>query len=468
MRKLFQSAIVAASCLAGSPLAAADLGLVKKPAPVEYVRVCNAYGAGFFYIPGTQNCLRIGARARFEYQYNEPFNRATSRTGFRVSARPFVDARTETEYGKLRTYFRLNMYRATGTLRSGTQEALGAAEFPSAAGVDFVGKAQTLITVQDAFIQLGGFTAGRTVSFFEFFGPSGLTFIGVEGQTSQTNPGTNLFAYTHSFGGGFSGTLSIEDAIEHRNRTFSPAFLGAAAGTTFGFGGFNMPDIVGQVRYDADWGALQINALTHEFNFVALNVAGVPSATGSPAPDAEYGYGVRGGARINLPFLAKGDTLWLQADYGQGIPLGYLFGDSCGLGGTTQCGQGRLANLPTLDAVVTSPVAGVFRPKLTTTTGFTGAIQHFYLPNLRQTVFGSYLRLDYARSTFVPDGDIGRIGTNLIWSPISQLDIGGEVMYSRFTASREFLGAPGVPAAFTGTRREQDYWQFRSRVQREF
>ena len=42
---------------------AADLP-AKKAVAVEYVRVCSAYGAGFFYIPGTETCLRIGGRVR--------------------------------------------------------------------------------------------------------------------------------------------------------------------------------------------------------------------------------------------------------------------------------------------------------------------------------------------------------------------------------------------------------------------
>jgi hypothetical protein len=37
---------------------AADLPV--KAAPVEYVKVCSLYGAGFFYIPGTDTCLKIG------------------------------------------------------------------------------------------------------------------------------------------------------------------------------------------------------------------------------------------------------------------------------------------------------------------------------------------------------------------------------------------------------------------------
>ena len=37
---------------------AADV-VVAQPEPVEYVKVCDAYGAGFFYIPGTETCLHI-------------------------------------------------------------------------------------------------------------------------------------------------------------------------------------------------------------------------------------------------------------------------------------------------------------------------------------------------------------------------------------------------------------------------
>ena len=37
---------------------AADLPVKAKP--VEYVKICSAYGAGFYYIPGTDICLRVG------------------------------------------------------------------------------------------------------------------------------------------------------------------------------------------------------------------------------------------------------------------------------------------------------------------------------------------------------------------------------------------------------------------------
>src|ERR1035437_25198 len=47
---------------------AADLPS-RKAAPVEYVKICDAYGAGFFYIPGTDTCLKVGGYVRAEYQF---------------------------------------------------------------------------------------------------------------------------------------------------------------------------------------------------------------------------------------------------------------------------------------------------------------------------------------------------------------------------------------------------------------
>ena len=60
---LFGSAAVIA---AGTGAQAADLPIVE---PVEYVRICDAFGAGFYYIPGTDTCLKIGGYVRAESHY---------------------------------------------------------------------------------------------------------------------------------------------------------------------------------------------------------------------------------------------------------------------------------------------------------------------------------------------------------------------------------------------------------------
>src|SRR5690606_25826104 len=55
-----------AAALVANAAHSADAIVIAGPEPIEYVRVCDAYGAGFFYIPGTETCLRIGGELRFQ------------------------------------------------------------------------------------------------------------------------------------------------------------------------------------------------------------------------------------------------------------------------------------------------------------------------------------------------------------------------------------------------------------------
>ena len=47
---------------------AADLPVKAKP--VEYVKICTLYGEGFYYIPGTDICLKVGGYIRADYGWN--------------------------------------------------------------------------------------------------------------------------------------------------------------------------------------------------------------------------------------------------------------------------------------------------------------------------------------------------------------------------------------------------------------
>ena len=47
---------------------AADLPVNAKA--VEYVRICSLYGAGFWYIPGTDTCIKIGGFLRIDTTFN--------------------------------------------------------------------------------------------------------------------------------------------------------------------------------------------------------------------------------------------------------------------------------------------------------------------------------------------------------------------------------------------------------------
>ena len=105
----------AAGLMALSGAQAADLPVKAKA--VEYVRICSLYGAGFFYIPGTDTCIKIGGYLRADTtfnggahgvpawngdlgQRNRYFDNFLSRSRMALT----IDTRTATEYGVVRTF----------------------------------------------------------------------------------------------------------------------------------------------------------------------------------------------------------------------------------------------------------------------------------------------------------------------------------------------------------------------------
>ena len=115
--KMVKSLILgsAAGLVAMSGAQAADLPVKAKA--VEYVRICSLYGAGFYYIPGTDTCIKLGGYLRVETAFNASvFNGAYSaqlgarnRLSNYYTARSrqdlTIDTRTATEYGVVRTFF---------------------------------------------------------------------------------------------------------------------------------------------------------------------------------------------------------------------------------------------------------------------------------------------------------------------------------------------------------------------------
>src|SRR5690606_26325480 len=96
----------AASLVAVSGAQAADAIVAPEPEAVEYVRVCDAYGAGYFYIPGTETCLRISGYVRFDAKGGDDVytgrDRETWNTNTRFTLR--THTATETELGTLKTF----------------------------------------------------------------------------------------------------------------------------------------------------------------------------------------------------------------------------------------------------------------------------------------------------------------------------------------------------------------------------
>lgn len=508
---------------------AADLPM-KKAAPVEYVRVCTAYGAGFFYIPGTDTCLRVGGRARFEYNYTQQGTRNSSVSGYRGQARLNIDARTQTPYGSLRAFVRLEVASRTGSHRSGTQERLANAF--AGTGQDTSREAQKFVDVDKAFIQFGGLTAGRAQSFYDFYAAD-LDFIG-SGIYSSTN--TNLAGYTVKLDSGFSVTLSAEDPTFRRHPVFLNATTGPVAtapgvapatqggvnflsgsiplafvGNNFNAAGIptsavaldpgqrnNMPDFVGALRLDQAWGSAQLSAAVHEirtgtFTGGAFAVNGGAAVAGAARlPESAYGFAVQGGLKLNLPQLAPGDQLWLQGAYAQG---GASFTGITGPTGISSA-TGSLTNrfqVTQADAVLNN----VGRLILTESLSVTSAFLHYWSPQVRQAVFATYGQQNYdprlRNANFGPAGvtptivnpfsatllsyDLFYGGSNLIWSPVRDLDIGVEAVYQRLWLPNRVAdankGGTAVAAAAVvgGTGRTTTYDDniiVRFRVQRDF
>ena len=283
---------------------AADLPS-RNGSPSDYAQICNVPGPGFFYIPGSDICIRIGGRARFEYVLSKTFQQGSDPSSFRALGRIVVDARTRTDWGLLRADVRLDLSRDTGNnwfgsgngARSATRITFEgpAGTFPDFSGADTVGnRLQTGVAISNAFVQWNGLTAGRLQSFFDFYAGND-TWFGI----TDSKVLTQALAYTYSFGSGFSATLAIEDPKERQllpvagiapivnggilqpnpfpgpGSPFSnfsityPPVLNPFAAPFLAPGGIiytqreSIPDLVGVFRADQGWGSAQLSGAYH-------------------------------------------------------------------------------------------------------------------------------------------------------------------------------------------------------------
>ncbi|WP_439498774.1 porin [Bosea sp. (in: a-proteobacteria)] len=449
--KLVKSLLLgsAAGIAAVAGAQAADLPS-RKAAPVEYVRVCSAYGAGFFYIPGTDTCLRVGGRVRAEYivqqRFNGPGLDTQDQYGMRARGRLNIDARTATSYGTLRTFIRYEMTVSNGSYGQGVNST--GPQFTDVRGgqgvLDPNGRRIGVANSQldKAFIQFGPITAGRAQSFFDFYADA-LNYGPIRGSDLSAN----LLAYTATFGSGFSATLSLEDRAERE-------VLGP-----YTAGGSDYPDVIGALNVTQGWGSAQLSGAVFQ-----RNARGGEFVGGFPITGDKTGFAIQAGVKINLPMLAAGDELWLQAAYTEG-GISYL-----GYGGNSQ--QSTWGSSSSIGRLLfgnaDSTVDAFGRIKLTKGYAITAGLLHYWTPTIRQAVYGSYSKLDYSNNIgFASNQDPEeiRIGSNLIWSPVAGLDIGVEVLYAR-TEIKNRIQAAGRPLG--QLIKSDDAFQGRLRIQRDF
>ena len=175
----------AAAMLAASGARAADAIVIAEPEPMEYVRICDVYGAGFFYIPGTENCLKIGGYYRYEVQTGDVYG---GDDGYVKLARfaPNFTVSTETGWGTLTGYAELEFdwYSIDGS--------------------------QTT-NLYSAYIQLGGLLIGKhDTPYARFLGYGGPTMW--EGAYGYNN--SSEISYTFTAGNGFSAIVALVEDID--------------------------------------------------------------------------------------------------------------------------------------------------------------------------------------------------------------------------------------------------------------
>ena len=366
------------------------------------------------------------------------------------------DARNSTEFGLLRAYTRIEATNNTGTY--GYVQSAG----PYYNALGHSGNPSPSFQVEKAFIQLGGLTAGRIQSFFDFYADT-LNWGGAIRGSDLTN---TVLAYTATFGSGFSATLSLEDGIQ---REVGLSVLNPLTGTsiTAGYGGNRMPDIVANLRVDQGWGSAQLSAAMHQAR------AATALYVGQPLGDAEMGWAIQGGVKINLPMIAAGDQLWLQAAYAQGA-ISYLGFGGGGNGSTWSANSYTgLVGVNNADALLNG------RGSLDMTTGYalTAGALHYWTPTIRQALFGSFAALDYGNAVTptaaaVNFGSFGvsnnqvAVGSNVTWSPVKGLDIGGEVIWMQTNTDIPVINPKQTNAALNN--KSNDGWTYRLRVQRDF
>jgi hypothetical protein len=200
IKSLLLGSAAALSAVTGAQ--AADAIVAAEPEPMEYVRVCDAFGTGYFYIPGTETCLKVGGRVRFDAQYGSVYSPNADGTYTNTRAEIYLDSASDTEWGALKTSivarFDYDPHNDDGN------------------GGDFNDATRTRL--MQATISLGGFTAGLQDSLYESF----INYAGDVENDDVINYGpseVNQLSYTFDAGNGFSAFIAGEDDGQNNDDT---------------------------------------------------------------------------------------------------------------------------------------------------------------------------------------------------------------------------------------------------------
>lgn len=452
--KLTKSLILcSAAMFAGAGAQAADLPV--KARPVEYVKVCTLYGAGFYYIPGSDTCIKLNGYLRVDTALNtNSFYDAASSgvagahnrlSNYYSTLSRFVlnlDTRTATEYGVVRTFFQgFYSYNDGIYTGAGTTGVNGSTSY-SAPG--------SSINTYFAFIQFAGFTFGKANSQFSTpWAQYPANIFELPGSGSFTP--RNQFTYTADFGQGITASFSAEDQLGFNTSSIWNVSGATAAGLATGaygandIGGSRAPDFIAMLRVDQAWGLFQASVAAHDNH---AGYYGASEVTGHPGD--KWGWAGQLALSIkNLP-TGPGDTINLTGVYTNGasrynmqnnLPTSYAM-----YGGTGLAAAYQSVGLAGLSDSVFVTGAG---QELTTTYGFNGGYTHNWDPRWASSIYGAWAAVRYNSAAkgyicgaFVttlalssgpagcnPDFNYAVIGATTSWTPVKGLTFTADLAY---------------------------------------
>ena len=447
--KMVKSLILgsAAALVAMSGAQAADLPVKAKA--VEYVKVCSLYGAGFFYIPGTDTCIKLGGYVRIDTTFNGSIydqpawsgdlgqqNRYHDYFASRSRMALTVDTRTATEYGVVRTFGQGDFQFSTQASNN-TNPANFTASPAAGTQTSLLNQpGEGYVAVEMVFIQFAGFTFGKSASAYStpWHGYAGNQNSSYLLGGNDTVTGVNNIQYTAQFGNGVSGTIGLDDPTVFNRTTVANLNLGltSTGAVSNTYAGVRAPDVVGNIRVDQAWGLFQISAAAHEVSgsYNLLNGSLVAPLVGSAAgtvataavpgtvapaggtpnalseisghPDTKWGGSVMAALQIkNIP-TGAGDDIKIDASYAKGDTKNVISSAAASpsfamFGGTNRAGAYQSVGFGATTDAVYLPVAngGDGSLHLTEAFGVRGAFNHNWDPYWSTSLFGSYSAVRY-------------------------------------------------------------------------
>ncbi len=389
---------IALAAMVWAPTGAATAGeapvLIAEPELAQPLEPCPQFGRGFIRKPGTDHCFSVGGQITVSHEAGFADRDLFAETSY-VAGEPFIIydlVEPDTDQSRFETDAIVSVTTATPTARGPllTVVSLRGTIEPDTSDTIFL---------DQAFIDLDGFTIGRRASFFDF--SSGLS----ETAGYASNTTTNLAAYTRRIGERGRVTVSIEDSNDRRAEEGVWALRGAHA----------LPDLVVAARLDdRRWGAAQVSAA-----LIHLTDDRETACCGRPAD--RLGFAVSAGVEYRTQIAGRFARLILSGAYAEG-------------------GVSYLGGLPfASDYLVDGD--GAIKP----TRGYSlmASYEHVWRDNLKSTATLSGIAVQTRANTldWRASGILASVGSEFM--PVPGLQVGLEGSYFIDTGKARYFGVDG-------------------------